>query len=70
MATYRSKVAVTAQNKRAAYEAVQHLITHLLAWGIDFTRIQRMPDAFVEVDTTAPIPAAHVDHLSLTGPVA
>lgn len=70
MATYRSKVAITtAVRRRAAYEAIAQILDHIQTWGVHMTRIQLMPDNFVEVDFTATIPANQVDHLNLTGPV-
>ncbi len=68
--TYRSKVAITnANRKRMAYSALVDIIEHVHAWGLNLLRVEVMPDSFVEVDTSDPIPVQHVDHLNLTGPV-
>lgn len=70
MPTYRSKVAITtAARRRAAYTALQEILEHILSWGIHMTRLQLMPDSFVELDTTGDIPPGQIDHLNLTGPV-
>lgn len=69
LTTYRSKVAVTAQNKRAAYASIQYLLDHILSFGVDLLRIERMADGFIEIDFTNPIPVGQVDHLNLQGPV-
>ncbi len=69
LTTYRSRVVVTAQNKRAAYASIQYLLEHILSFGVDLLRIERMPDGFIEADFTNPLPASQVDHLNLTGPV-
>lgn len=70
LTTYRSKQAVdTIPKRNAAYERIAELVIHLQTFNLNLLRIERMPDLFVEVDLNDPLPAAHVDHLGLQGPV-
>lgn len=70
LTTYRSVVPITTQARKiAAYEKLRDLLDHLVALGVDLTRVELMGDNFIEVDLTGTIATAQRDHFSLTGPV-
>lgn len=68
MPTYRSVIAVNNVNQRdIAYARLGDLFRHAgqEALNLTITRVQRMPDNFVEVDTNQVISAAQLAHLGL-----
>lgn len=70
MPTYRSQVAITTLPLRAiAYDKLAILFSHANGLNINVTRVQLMPDNFVEIDTNVNVPVAQLDHFGLMGPV-
>lgn len=70
MPTYRSIQAVTTQaRERLAGERIGSLLVHLAEFRVRWSVIRRLVDDFIEIDVAAPIPAEHLGHLGLQGPV-
>lgn len=70
LTTYRSLVAINTIAKRnAAYERLSIFFSHLSAFNLNCTRVQHMPDNFVEIDVNGPVPVEQLDHVGLQGPI-
>ena len=65
---YRSIATVTAQNRRAAYQAVAEFFLHLDALGVNLSSLAyNGTTQKIDIVTFNPIPAGQLAHLGIEG---
>lgn len=66
MANYRSKVQVTLQNRRAAYDAIAMFVRHLDPLNVNLlSMIYNTTTNYIDIVTGGSIPVGQLDHLGI-----